>query len=453
MRRLFAAILVVCCLAFNAGVCAETRLALVMGNADYRGFQLSKLSTPHNDFRLMADVLKRRMSYTVFGGTDLSLEEMRLRIVEFVARVREAGRNTTAVVFFSGHGMEVAEENFLFPVDAIGPFTSTNIRQKAVSLTWLLSELVGAGAAVNVVILDACRNDGTKSQSKGFVPVVNPPGTIVAYATAPGHVATDGHLDATGASPYSRALAATIAKEDWSAFEVLSKVRDDVFRITKGEQTPWERINLQGRPFAFNPSIILHKPLELAIPPSRIACERHQGFFEVVDVPSWDHLNIRNQPRQSSPTEPSNIIAKIPPGTKGVDLNPSTCDAEGWCQVQYLCSKGYTHRRYLRAMPGPVPVSASTQVAPSIIIGLFRVHGVETHDVLNVREAPISTAPIMFAIPANTLSVTVHYCGQPQRSRDNWCFVTYDGRQGWANGSFLRNATTGEVPPRQAALH
>jgi uncharacterized protein YraI len=425
---------------------AETRLALLMGNADYRGFNLLKLATPTNDFRVMANVLKRHMSYTVFGGTDLSRDEMQLRIIDFIARVRDAGRNTTAIVFYSGHGMEVGDENFLFPVDAVGPFSDKNIRQKAISVTWLLNELVGAGAAVNVVILDACRNDGTKSRSKGFVPVTNPPGTIVAYATAPGQVAVDKSFDATGASPYSQVLARTIAHENWSAFEVLSTVRDEVYKITNGEQTPWERIQLQGRPFAFNPSIPLTEIPEQPIRPSRRECERHHGGYEVVDVTWWDHLNIRSEARHPDLAEPSNVVTKIAAGTKGIDVDLTSCDAEGWCRVRYQCSEGFSQKRYLRVMPESALATPATAVAPSRYIGIFSVKGVAASDVLNVREDPAATAPIMFRLAPSTQSVVVHYCGQPPQTHDNWCYISYDGRQGWVNGLFLRNSASGDAP-------
>jgi hypothetical protein len=451
-RCLIAIALFVCLLSAAAQARAENRLALVIGNAGYRSLQLARLSTPHNDMRLIGDVLTSRLKYTVLGGKDLTLEEMRLRIDDFVRRVREAGRHTTAIVFYSGHGMEVNEENFLFPIDAMGPFTAGNIRQKAVSLTGLLNELVGAGAAVSVVILDACRNDGTKGgASKGFVPVFNPPGTIVAYATAPGQLAVDDSSHPTGASPYSRVLAEVIAAQNLSALEVLSKVRNEVYRITKGEQTPWERIELQGRPFAFNPEIPLIRGPEPAVPPWQIACERRQGAHEVVNVPGWDHLNIRSNPRQASANEPSNVVAKIPSGAKGVDVEG--CRPDGWCKVRYLCATGYASAQYLRALAGPAPADPPHLVASVKYIGVFRVSNVRADDALNVRESPLDTAPIMHKLPFNAQNVNVHYCGQPPRSRESWCFVSHDSRQGWVNGAFLRNARTGTPPPHQGALN
>lgn len=425
---------------------SETRLALVIGNSQYDSPHLGQLSTPRHDMQVIAEVLKRRLSYTVFGGSDLTLDEMKQKLAEFTNTIRQAGRNTTAVIFYSGHGMEVGEENYLFPIDALGPFTASNISSKAIGLAWLLNEVSGAGASVSVVILDACRNDGTKGgdPSKGFRPVANPPGTIVAFATAPGQVALDRNSNANGASYYSATLANVLAIENLSAFEVLSKVRDEVYRLTKGEQIPWERIELQGRPFAFNPSLELAVIPQLSISPTQTACERHIGTFEVSNVADWDHLNIRREPRLPLGSERSNVIAKVPFGAKGIDVKASTCNAEGWCEVQYLCSKGYANIAFMRAMADAAnPAVRVAAGAP--YLGTYRVHGVDSNEPLNLREDPNYKSPVVVEIPYNAQSVELHTC-RLIGSKDKWCFVSYERKQGWVNSAYLRNIESGDLP-------
>ena len=184
---------------------AENRFALVIGNAKYRDF--SGLKNPTNDSRLIARVLSGKLGYKVFGGDDLDRTSMLQRIETFAASVRGAGPNSVALIYYAGHGMEVADENYLLPIDAVGPFRRETIDRAAVSLTHVVRQLQNTGSRVQVVILDACRNDGTRSPLPGFRTIGTPLGSIVVYSTAPGKTASDG----TGTnSPFTEALAELI---------------------------------------------------------------------------------------------------------------------------------------------------------------------------------------------------------------------------------------------------
>ena len=294
------------------------------------------------------------------------------------------------------------------------------------------------------MILDACRNDGTKGgPSKGFRPVANPPGTIVAFATAPGQVALDRTFNEGGASYYSSVLANMLAVENLSAIEVLSKVRDEVYRLTKGEQTPWERIELQGRPFAFNPSLELKVMPERGVSPAQASCERHQGRFEVSNVAEWDHLNIRREPRLPLSSERSNVITKVPMGTQ--DRRQDFDLQRRWmCEVEYHCSKGFANIAYLRAM-ADTPNEAVQVAAGAPYLGTYRVNGVASNEPLNAREDPSHKSPIVAEIPYNAQNLSVHAC-RVTSSKDTWCFITFEHKQGWVNSTYLRNIQTGELP-------
>ncbi len=415
-----------CFVLLSSVALAETRLALVIGNSSYRSLPLLKNAV--NDSRLMARILSQRLGYKVIGGDDLDRASMIARIEGFSDAVRAAGPDTVALVFYAGHGMEVADENYLFPIDAVGPFTRGNVAPAGVSLTYLVKKLEGTGSRIKIVILDACRNDGTRSVNSGFRAISTPSGSLVVYSTAPGHLALDGD---GGNSPFTSALADQIQTPVLSAEEILFRVQDHVFRATSGRQTPWVKPNLNGRSFSFNP-----RPDE-PTPPVPVAairpeqrCHIATGAYAVTGVEVWDHLNVRGLPEipPNSGSSVSNVTFKLPPNASGIELD--SC-ARGWCRIRYRCMVGWVADRFLTLGSGS-PVG----VAPFQSRGYFRVT-VAFGDVLAVREDPNHLAPLVAELSAGGSDVLVNHCVTPVGTREQWCFVTHQGRQGWSNARYL----------------
>ncbi|MDX9828199.1 MAG: caspase family protein [Spirochaetia bacterium] len=170
---------------------AQPRFALVMGNGNYTG--TSKLANPANDAEDMGDALTR-LGFSTEVLTNAGLEAMETAVLGF--RDRLAGSpDSVGLFFYAGHGVQSAGENYLIPVDVQIPSESL-LRTRAVSLHFVLDSLREAKNKLNVVILDACRDNPfawARSGNRGLSIVgAQPPGSIVVYSTSAGSTAQDG---------------------------------------------------------------------------------------------------------------------------------------------------------------------------------------------------------------------------------------------------------------------
>lgn len=216
------------------------RVALVVGNSRYQ--HVSQLANPVNDAADMRDAL-RRVGFSVVHVENASRDQMLRAINQFSEQLRKDG---TALVFYAGHGMQVKGENYLMPIDA-NPKTDNEVETEAVNLNRILSRMERSG--VNVVMLDACRNDPFKRSwrsaggSGGLASVDAPTGTLISYATAPGRVADDG---GGRNSPYTKAVLRAMQQPDAKIEDVFKAVRREVAAATRNQQTPWESSSLVG---------------------------------------------------------------------------------------------------------------------------------------------------------------------------------------------------------------
>src|SRR5258708_20075809 len=164
------------------------RLALVIGNGAYKD---APLPNPLNDAADMVKALEAS-GFKVIRRENASLKEMHLALREFGDSL---GRQSTGVFYFAGHGMQVRGRNYLIPVDA-DIAREDEVAFAALDLGAVMEKLDSAKNPVNIVILDACRNNpfGNRVQAtaKGLAQVDAPPGTLIAFATAPGSTAADG---------------------------------------------------------------------------------------------------------------------------------------------------------------------------------------------------------------------------------------------------------------------
>ncbi len=220
---------------------ADSKLALVIGNTDY--VNMPKLVNPANDAKLIASNLEL-VGFKVSLTTDQTQAQMKSAIARFADDTAKAGADTIAIVYYAGHGVQIDGTNYLVPIDASAN-SASEVVIGAVSASDLLKTLELGRAKVNVVVLDACRDNPfkgtTRGLSRGLARVDAPAGSIVAYSTAPGQVAQDG---ITANSPYAEALAKHIATPGLVLEEVFRKVRIDVSLLTDGAQVPWEETSL-----------------------------------------------------------------------------------------------------------------------------------------------------------------------------------------------------------------
>ena len=244
--RAFAALLFSLALLVGAGqqALAETRLALVIGNGKY-GPEVGALINPPNDANLMAERLTG-LGFKVTKLVDGDQKAMKRAISAFGQQLSAAGADAVGLFFYAGHGIQVGGANYLIPVGAaIG--AEADVDLEAVSAEAVLKQMEFAGARVNIVILDACRNNplprSMRSASRGLARMDAPTGSFIGYSTAPGNVAADG--DGKN-SPYTAALAAEMTKPGIAIEEAFRNVRVKVMETTSAQQVPWESSSLTG---------------------------------------------------------------------------------------------------------------------------------------------------------------------------------------------------------------
>jgi hypothetical protein len=216
---------------------AEKRVALVIGNSTYQN--VSPLDNPSKDAVLMADTLDG-LGFTLIGGrAQLNLDKAAMdnAVQNFGRQVQGAD---VALFYYAGHGVQVSGSNYLVPVSA-NPTREADVDFQMVDVNLVLRQMQGSGTRLNLVILDACRNNpfgarGLRSSDGGLAQMRAPEGTLISYATQPGSVALDG---TDGHSPYTKALATTIRQAGLDIFQTFNQVGLAVKRETGGSQQPW----------------------------------------------------------------------------------------------------------------------------------------------------------------------------------------------------------------------
>ncbi|WP_320500252.1 caspase family protein [Dongia rigui] len=277
-----------------AGAAAEPRIALVIGNADYGG-DLGRLANPVNDAKLMAKSLTA-VGFDVITVTDADQKDMKRAIGTFGEKLTAAGSDVTALFYYSGHGLQVGGENYLIPVHA-DITREADVDLEAVSADTVLKQMQFADARVNIIILDACRNNplprSFRSAQMGLARIEAPRGSFVAYSTAPGDVASDGQ---GSNSPYTAALAQAVTTPGLSIEEAFRDVRGSVLSETGNAQTPWESSSLTA-PFFFMPAKTAGEGAAQATPLAGAAAPAgaDQGAREV-ELAFWNSVKDSKDP-------------------------------------------------------------------------------------------------------------------------------------------------------------
>lgn len=234
LSRLLVAAFVLC---LGTSAHAEKRVALVIGNSAYQ--DAPNLPNPAADARLMADTLTSLGFFVVGGGALVDLTKTGFDEA-LVAFDHELAGADVALFYYAGHGVETHGLNYLVPVDA-HPADEGDVLMQGVGMAGVLAEMEKSGAKLNLVLLDACRNNpfrgrGVRSRTGGLAQMQAPPGTLISFSTQPRSVALDGHH---GHSPYTRAVAAIIRHQGYGLFRTFNEVGLAVERETHGRQLPW----------------------------------------------------------------------------------------------------------------------------------------------------------------------------------------------------------------------
>ncbi len=209
----------------------EQRVALVIGNNAYQG-ALSKLNNPINDARAIKNILESR-GFNVIYLEDASKKSMRKNIKFFSKKIKNGG---VGLFYFSGHGIEVDGKNYIIPIDS-------DINEKgdaefeAISLKEITNRMQSANNRLNIVILDACRNNPfSRAMGSGGLSKIEPRGLFVSYSTEAGKTASDGRVGENGL--FTKYLIKYIQEPGLNLSKVFKKTREGVYTESHGKQFP-----------------------------------------------------------------------------------------------------------------------------------------------------------------------------------------------------------------------
>ena len=239
----------------------KVKIALVIGNGAYRQ---SPLKNPVNDAQAVASALKL-IGFNVIQIENATQREMLEALRDFSY---QAARSQVRLLFYAGHGVQIKGRNYLMPVDAEAQ-SEDDVAQRGADLSEVLERLAVVKGGVNLIILDACRNNpfnwapaqladarGYRTlaiaapSANGLAAVQVPSGTLVVFSTAPGSVSIDNAMH--GNSVFTKHLLAYLNTPGLPVEKLFKQVRSAVAQETRQQQVPWESSSLMGE-FCFRP--------------------------------------------------------------------------------------------------------------------------------------------------------------------------------------------------------
>lgn len=311
-----------------AGNVAE-KFALVIGNRDYSRADQS-LPNAARDAELMAESL-RKLGFQVSERRNLKRADFVSAVSDFAERLPEGA---TAFVYYAGHGMQIGGNNFLTPVD-LAPTSEQTISVKSYPLKALLDRLSSSKSAVNIVVLDACRNNPFQPHGAiryrsfadlGLAPVQAPRGTLVAYSTSPGQLAADGQGKN---SVYTESLAKALLQPKRELEETFKGVGGEVRKRTMDDQIPWYESSLTEK-YYFQPpegiTVVPGKSPQVASLAKDTAVRRgdtareaapENAWFRQLTAAEWSNIDweIQQRVKHLTPDEISALEHKAKGGS------------------------------------------------------------------------------------------------------------------------------------------
>ena len=225
----------------------EKRLALVIGNSNYDS--IAKLANPVDDAKLIAKTLDS-LDFEEILATDLDKGEFMSKVVEFG---KKRADYDVGFVYYAGHGIQIDGENYLLPVNKNFD-QEWKVKKDAINVNDVMDYLTASTDEVNILILDACRNNPWEggfrsvggSNNGGLAKIPAPTGSLIAFSTNAGAVAADGDGEN---SMYCKSLVKNMLKKNTTLDQVFRNVRTDVLKKSNNKQRPIESSQLTGEAF------------------------------------------------------------------------------------------------------------------------------------------------------------------------------------------------------------
>jgi len=327
----------------------ESRIALVIGNGAYKS---SPLSNPVNDANDMAAALER-LGFSVRLKINANQKSMENAIRDFGKELRSGG---VGLFYFAGHGFQVQGRNYLIPIDA-DIESEADVKYESVDAGRVLSQMNEAENGLNIIILDACRDNpfarSFRSGEKGLAKMDAPTGSILAYATAPGSVAADG----TGRNGrYTSELLKHIMTTGLPIELFFKRVRKDVISASGRKQVPWTESSLTGD-FYFNNKrgiAVVQPPINANFDAERKRLEQERKELERIKAEIEERKRIEAE-RNRIEAEKKKLFEKDIPKYASISpkvTEPKIIDSDG-NYVKYATGVVYDKNTGLEWYAGP----------------------------------------------------------------------------------------------------
>lgn len=398
-----------------AGPAAAERWALVVGNDAYES--LPGLQKARNDAQAVSAALTAQ-GFQVTLLTDAGRRDMTRAVSDTAARIAPGDE---ALFYFAGHGVEIAGRNYLLPADAPAakPGDEAFLTAESLAADDVLATLQGRGAAISVMILDACRDnpfpaEGTRSagSARGLAPIAAPEGAFILFSAGAGQTALDG-LGAGDSNPnsvFTRALLPLLARPDLTLPEVARLLRGEV------EATA---------------SAIGHK--------------QRPAYYDEL---TGDYALAITATRSAAPLDDAVVAPKGNPAcaAAAADWGPvsslgNAAALRAFAETHAACAP-LQHAALAEAerLEGAAPAApAAQQQQLSLVpkVPLWAVKRGVSDGYVNARSGPGTMHTILFRIPAGTGGLQVAECRPPDPGggKYDWCLVQIDGQQGWVSSN------------------
>ena len=223
----------------------DVRVALIIGNSAY--INAPPLINSSNDARAMSNIM-RKLGFKVFDVIDGDKRSMDQAVEKMQAQL--AGQQAVAMLYYAGHGLQLDWHNYMVPIDA-KLNKAGDVSIQTVDIERVINAFKVAKTRMNIVVLDACRDNPFSGQStgKGLAQMDAPSGTYLAFATAPGNVAEDGDSESSNGL-FTQFLIKELQKPA-KIEDVFKRVRLQVRQKSQGRQIPWDSSSLEDD-FSFN---------------------------------------------------------------------------------------------------------------------------------------------------------------------------------------------------------
>jgi uncharacterized caspase-like protein len=372
----------------------EPRVALVIGNSAYAS---SPLRNPVNDARAIAKSLKE-MGFEVTLKENATQSAMRQAIRSFGDQLARGG---VGLFYFAGHGMQVKGRNFLIPTNA-DIDAEDEIEDQAVDGNLVLAKMESARNRLNIMILDACRNNPFarkfRSAASGLAQMDAPSGTLIAFATAPGSVASDG----TGSNGlYTEHLLKHMATPGLPVEQLFKRVRIDVTRDTKDKQIPWESSSLKGDFFFNERSAAGSAAASQAVDEQAVAAERSAAQQAMEKA-------IKTALERQAAQYEQELKARLQTGQQGAASATDAAEISFWDTIkastspadfqaylaQYPQGKfvALARLRVRQDKPAPQPEPPNKQSAPSSKAPIVQVASIAPTSLAAAKPGPMPNA-------------------------------------------------------------